>query len=98
MSKVATKERSPVWMTIEQIEACNPGVAGRVRQWVKRADAGDPDYIGLRDAVARVARSVLIDAHRFDAFVSGKLRKPPAPARNQKTSPARSEKKSRATR
>jgi hypothetical protein len=30
--------------TVDQIEAEHPGLKGRVRQWIKRADAGDPSY------------------------------------------------------
>lgn len=51
--------------SVEQIEAEHPGVKGRLRQWIHRADAGDADFAWLKFCVIRVGRSVLIDEVRF---------------------------------
>jgi hypothetical protein len=70
-------------LTIEQAEAAQPALAGRLRKWITRADAGDVDYIGLRRAIIRVGRSVFIDEHRLIDFLYQRSAMPPAPARNQ---------------
>lgn len=53
--------------TIDQIEAEHPGIKGRLRQWVARADAGDTDFRWLKLCTIRVARSVFIDEVKFRA-------------------------------
>jgi hypothetical protein len=55
--------------TINQIEERNPGVKGRMRSWIHRADRGDPEFAGLRHAIIRVGRSVLVDELRFIEFL-----------------------------
>ena len=68
--------------TVNQLEAAHPGVAGRVRGWIKRADAGDPAFIALRRAVVRVGRSVLLDEIKFRDFCYQRSAAPPTPGRN----------------
>ncbi len=51
--------------SVDQIEAEHPGVKGRLRQWIARADAGDSDFRWLVFCVIRVGRSVFIDEVRF---------------------------------
>lgn len=70
-------------LTVNQIEAMHPGCAGRVRGWIKRADAGDPAFHQLKLAVARVGRSVLIDEIRFTNWLYESTAGVPAPARNR---------------
>lgn len=51
--------------SIDQIEAEHPGIKGRLRSWIFRADAGDADLSWLKFCVIRVGRTVLIDEVRF---------------------------------
>lgn len=51
--------------TVDDEEEMNPGLKGRLRQWIKRADAGDPRFDWLRAAVVRVGGSVYIDDIKF---------------------------------
>lgn len=67
--------------TIEQIEAEHPGLKGRIRQWIKRADAGDPDFRWLARAVIRVGRSVLLDDVELRSGLHQRTAIPPAPRR-----------------
>jgi len=76
--------RSPaplVALTVAQVEQKHPGVQGRLRQWIHRADAGDANFAGLRTAVIRVGRSVLVDELRFVEFLRQRSEIPPAPDR-----------------
>ena len=68
--------------TVDQIEAEHPGLKGRVRQWIKRADAGDPSYRWLIFCVVRVAGSVLIDDIKFRDALHQRTAIIPAPSRN----------------
>jgi hypothetical protein len=67
--------------TVDQIEGEHPGIKGRLRQWIKRADAGDPDYRWLVLCVIRIAGSVLIDEVRFRDSLYQRTAIPPAPSR-----------------
>lgn len=70
--------------SIGQIEAEHPGIKGRLRGWIKRADAGDEAFRWLKLATIRVADSVLIDDIRFRAGLYERTAFPPRPARNTK--------------
>ena len=67
--------------SIEQIEAEHPGVKGRMRAWIHRADAGDADFAWLKFCVIRVGRSVLIDEVRFRDSLYQRTAIPAAPSR-----------------
>jgi len=67
--------------TVDQIEAEHPGLKGRLRQWIHRADAGDPEFRWLTFCIIRVARSVLIDEVRFRDSLYQRTAIPAAPAR-----------------
>jgi hypothetical protein len=69
--------------TIDQIEAEHPGVKGRLRTWVHRADAGDADFAWLKFCVIRIGRSVLIDEVRFRDSLYQRTAIPAAPSRRQ---------------
>lgn len=73
--------------TIDQVEAKHPGIAGRLRGWIHRADAGDVELAWLRFCVIRVGRSVLIDEVRFRDSLHQRTAIPAAPPRNTATSP-----------
>jgi hypothetical protein len=70
-------------LTVKQTEAAHPGVQGRLRSWIHRADSGDPEFAGLRQAVIRVGRSVLVDELRFVEFLRQRSLIPPAPDRRR---------------
>jgi len=74
--------------TVDQIEAEHPGIKGRLRQWIKRADSGDPDFRWLALCVIRVARSVLIDEIRFRDSLYQRTAIPAAPSRRSTTDKA----------
>jgi hypothetical protein len=67
--------------SVDQIEAEHPGTKGRMRTWIKRADAGDPEFAWLKFCVIRVARSVLIDDVRFRDSLHQRTAIPAAPSR-----------------
>lgn len=67
--------------SVHQIEAEHPGVRGRLRTWIARADAGDPDFAWLKFCVIRVARSVFIDETRFRDSLHQRTAIPAAPSR-----------------
>ena len=67
--------------TVDQIEAEHPGIKGRLRAWIHRADAGDPDFRWLTFCIIRVARSVLIDEVRFRDSLYQRTAIPAAPSR-----------------
>ena len=67
--------------TIDQTEAEHPGIKGRLRSWIKRADAGDPAFAWLKFAVIRIERSVFIDDVRFRDGLHQHTAMPPAPSR-----------------
>jgi hypothetical protein len=67
--------------TVEQIEERHPGVKGRLRQWIHRADAGDPAYAWLKFCVIRIERSVLLDEVRFRDSLYQRTAIPAAPSR-----------------
>jgi hypothetical protein len=80
----------PTLLTVKQVEERHPGLAGRLRQWIHRADCGDPEFALLRPAIVRIGRSVFISEPHFRAFVGehrGTI--PPAPPRNKKLVTAR---------
>jgi hypothetical protein len=68
-------------LSIDQIEAEHPGTKGRLRTWIKRADAGDAEFAWLKFCVIRVARSVLIDDVRFRDSLYQRAAIPAAPSR-----------------
>lgn len=70
-----------VALTVKQVEMRHPGVQGRLRAWIHRADAGDANFAGLRPAVIRVGRSVLVDELRFVEFLRQRSEIPPSPDR-----------------
>ena len=67
--------------TVDQVEAEHPGVRGRLRTWIKRADAGDEDLAWLKLCIIRIGRSVLIDEIRFRDSLHQRTAIPPAPCR-----------------
>ena len=67
--------------TVDQIEGEHPGIKGRLRTWIARADAGDADFAWLKFCVIRVARSVLIDEVRFRDSLYQRTAIPAAPSR-----------------
>jgi hypothetical protein len=69
--------------SIDQIEADNPGIKGRLRGWIHRADAGDPEFAWLKFCVIRVGRSVLIDEVRFRDSLHQRTAIPAAPSRRR---------------
>lgn len=71
--------------SIDQIEAEHPGIKGRLRQWIKRADAGDVAFAWLKRCVIRVERSVLIDEIRFRDSLYQRTAMPPAPRKAAKS-------------
>jgi hypothetical protein len=68
--------------TIDQEEAEHPGIKGRLRQWIKRADAGDPSYRWLVFCIVRVGGSVFIDDVKFRDGLHQRTAITPAPSRN----------------
>lgn len=81
ITRPALGETQVVACSVKQIEERHPGVQGRMRAWIHRADAGDPNFAGLQRAVIRVGRSVLIDELRFTEFLRQRSLIPPAPGR-----------------
>lgn len=76
--------------SVLQTEARHPGVAGRLRSWIHRADAGDASFAGLKPAILRIGRSVLIDEATFTDFLRQRSGLPPAPDRRGGTQEDRS--------
>lgn len=74
--------------SVDQIEAANPGFKGRLRTWIKRADAGDPAFVWLKFCVIRVERSVFIDEVRFRDSLYQRTAIPAAPSRRSGTDKA----------
>jgi hypothetical protein len=68
-------------VTVDQTEAANPGLKGRMSGWIKRADAGEPDFAWLKLCIIRVGRSVFIDDVRFRDSRYQRTALPPAPSR-----------------
>jgi len=64
-------------------EAEHPGVKGRLRGWIHRADADDPNFHWLRLCVLRIGRSTLIDEVRFRDELYQRTARPPAPSRRR---------------
>jgi hypothetical protein len=77
--------------SIDQIEAEHPGVKGRMRAWIHRADAGDVDFAWLKFCVIRVGRSVLIDEVRFRDSLYQRTAIPAAPSRRHDSATAKAE-------
>src|SRR5690242_4372273 len=67
--------------TVEQVESRHPALAGRLRHWIHKADAGHPSFIGLRRAVVRIGRSLFINEFALDDWLSQRAAMPPAPSR-----------------
>lgn len=67
--------------SVEQIEAEHPGIKGRLRGWIKRADAGDAAFAWLKFCVIRIERSVFIDEVRFRDSLYQRTAIPAAPSR-----------------
>ena len=68
-------------VTTEQIEVEHPGVKGRLRTWIRRADAGDPEFAWLKFCIIRIGRSVFLDDVRFRDSLYQRTAIPPAPSR-----------------
>ncbi len=68
-------------LTVDQTEAANPGLQGRLRTWIKRADAGDPAFAWLKLCIVRVERSIFLDDIRFRDSLYQRTAMPPAPSR-----------------
>src|SRR5438552_3307484 len=68
--------------SIDQIEAEHPGIKGRLRHWIHRADADDPAFAWLKFCIIRVGRSVLIDEVRFRDSLYQRTAIPAARPRN----------------
>jgi hypothetical protein len=69
--------------SIDQIEAEHPGIKGRLRRWIQRADAGDVDFAWLKFCVIRVAGSVFVDEVRFRDSLYQRTALPAAPSRRE---------------
>lgn len=69
-------------LTVTQTEEAHPATKGHLRTWIVKADCGNPDFLGLRDAVVRLGRSVYIDEPFFVAWLRSRAGVPPAPSRN----------------
>ena len=69
-------------VTVKQLEDKNQGLQGRVRGYLVRADWGQPDYVGLRDAIVRIGRSVYIDEPLFFRWIESHRASAPAAPRN----------------
>jgi hypothetical protein len=72
-------------LTVEQTEANHPALKDRARRWINRADAGDPDFIGLRRAIVRIGRSLFINEFALAEWLSQRAAMPPAPSRRSGT-------------
>src|SRR5262245_42631593 len=70
------------FLTIQQAEERNPGARSRLRRWIFLADNGEPGFEGLRAAIARVGRSVLIDEAALVAWLGTLIGHPKSAARN----------------
>ena len=68
-------------LTVKQAESAHPALKGRLRQWIHRADANDPEFRDLRAALVRVGRSVFLDDVNFRVFLYERSALPPAPSR-----------------
>jgi hypothetical protein len=68
-------------LTVEQTEAKHPALEGRTRAWVHKADAGHPEFIGLRRAIVRIGRSLFINEFALNEWLSQRAAMPPAPTR-----------------
>lgn len=69
--------------SVEQVEAEHRGLKGRLRQWIKRADAGDPEFHWLKLCVIRIGRSVLIDETKLRDQLHQRTAMRPAPSRRK---------------
>ena len=69
--------------TVPQIESKHPGIEGRLRRWIARADSGDPEFAWLKFCVIRIAGSVLIDEVRFRDSLHQRTAIPAAPSRGR---------------
>ena len=67
--------------TVEQTEERNPGLKGKMRKWIHLADKGHADYVGLRRAIIRVGRTMLLDEHALHLFLHQRSAMAPAPSR-----------------
>lgn len=84
MQQPEVKLPPPLLCSVEQIEARQPALAGRMRMWIHRADNGDPNFAWLRVCIIRVGRSVLIDEAKLLESLSRLAGAAPAPARRQR--------------
>ena len=80
-----------VVLTVDQTEAQHPGIKGRLRQWIKHADAGDPEYRWLSLCVLRVAGSVFIDDVKFRDQLHQRTALPPRARKHIKSKAASAE-------
>lgn len=69
-------------LTVRQFEDKHTGTKGRMRGYIFRADLGVPDFEGLRGAVIRVGRTVLLDEGAVLAWMGTRTQQPKGAARN----------------
>ena len=76
--------------SVDQIQAEHPGIKGRLRTRIKRADAGDSAFAWLKFCVIRIERSVFIDEVRFRDSLHQRTAIPGAvPAQGRRMKPKR---------
>ena len=68
-------------LTVSQAEDKHPAMQGKARDWIRRADAGNPDYVSLRRAIVRVGRSVFLNDYALTEFFYQRSAMPPASSR-----------------
>ena len=70
-------------LTVNQTEAKHPGFDRRLRQYIHRSDAGDPECIWLKPCIIRIGRSVYINESRFCDALNERSALPAAPSRRK---------------
>jgi hypothetical protein len=70
------------FLSVPQFEERHPGFRGRTRRLIFEADNGEPECIGLRPAIIRLRRSVLIDEALFLQWLVSHAAMPKSPARD----------------
>lgn len=78
---IKSEVKGPI-LTVTQFEERHPGTRKRMRGFILRSDIGYPDYVGLRDAVIRVGRTVLLDEAAVIRWLEARKRQPRSEGRN----------------